>query len=263
MGGSANFGFVTEITYKPPPLVPLVLLYEIVFEWYDASSILEKWQRTAPHYPGEFNEDLSIFTINDEIATSQQINITGIYVITNGNVEDAQKLIKHETSYLDGTLTMHKVVPYSQAYQRFADARRYHNFSMGGAVFSYQSLKSSVLLKLMEKARRVIGRSYLGLQLLGGAIFQDNDEMSYNPRNAKFFVDVFSFWDSAVDQESNLHWNRSTFETIRSKYGPICYYGFPHNNLPVEAYFGSSTPRLKQIKEQIDPFNLLRYPGSL
>lgn len=97
---------------------------------------------------------------------------------------------------------------------------------------------------------------------MGGVIPKSNDEAFY-PRNAQFFVDVFSFWDSAVDQESNIHWNRKVYDRILKVDSSIAYVGFPQNRLKVEDYYGPHTQKLQEVKEKVDPLNILKFPGSL
>ena len=116
----------------------------------------------------------------------------------------------------------------------------------------------------MDLAKNVVGRSFLGLQLMGGKISEvPIDSSSFYPRQSKFFIDIFSFWDSAVYQQENTLWNELVYEKIRKKYEMVCYVGFPKVHLSPHDYYGPHTERLKRIKEEVDPLHLLGYPSSL
>ncbi len=71
---------------------------------------------------------------------------------------------------------------------------------------------------------------------------------AFYPRNSKFFIDIFNFWDSPVYQEQNMKWNGKTFKELYPIAGPYVYLGFPISNLP-DSIAGYKT-------SSIDLFNL-------
>ena len=262
-GGAANFGVVTEVIYYPLK-VDKVILYDLTWKYSQAGYVLDTWQTTAPNRPNEFNEDLAIFTNGDGTLS---INLIGVYVIpTNQTIKQAKIIINKELQSLDGYLIMEEANSYKNIYERFVSERVYHSYSIGKTILTDKIVPSEILLDRLESMRYDNGRAYLGLQLMGGKIAnRQSNETAFYPRQSKFFVDIFNFWDSAVDQVINMKWNGQTFKQLYVTNGPYVYLGFPIPNLPdhLNAYYGENKHRLLKIKHYIDPFNLLKFPGSL
>ena len=95
---------------------------------------------------------------------------------------------------------------------------------------------------------------------MGGKISSVSSfETAYYPRDCKFFVDIFNFWDTPVDQEKNMKWNGKTFQSLYSDLGPYVYLGFPISTLtdPLNSYYGKNKDKLLSIKHRIDPLNIM------
>ncbi|AYV85853.1 MAG: FAD-binding oxidoreductase [Solivirus sp.] len=261
-GLGSNFGVVIEIEYYLKS-VGEVILYEVNFDFESAERVLTKWQRTAPRRPKEFNEDLAIFYSDGEFG----INITGVYVIPENQKErEARRVIRGELESLEGEITINKASSYASVYNLFVEQRVYHNYSVGKTILTKYAIPSYILVEQIKRAAGIKGRAYLGLQLMGGEISAvASNETAYYPREAKFFVDIFSFWDNILYQQENFKWNNETFERIYRENGPYVYLGFPIPYLKehLSAYYGRNKERLLSIKKQVDPLNLLRFPGSL
>jgi len=261
-GGGANFGVITKITYYPLK-IQKVILYEINWKWSQADDVLSIWQRTAPKRPNAFNEDLSLFS-DMGIAG---INLIGVYLIPKNQTEiQAKETIINEIKPLGGDLIINEATTYAQVYKNFVAARIYHNYSIARTILTANLIPSHIVINRIEKARKINGRAFIGLQLMGGKISDINSKATaFYPRESKFFVDLFSFWDSAVNQQDNQTWNEETFKELYTFIGPYCYFGFPIANLPnhLNAYYGQNKYRLLEIKQKIDPLGLLKFPDSL
>jgi len=267
-GNGANFGVIIEIYYYIIKINE-VILYQVDWDASEASKILTLWQETAPNRPDSYNEDLAIFNQVSKSSGKLElgINLIGIYVIPDGqNNHKARKEITSELRYLGGNLTLTDASDYDIIYHKFVDERVYHNFSVGKTFLTKQFVPPEILLDKLEQARHINGFTYIGLQLMGGKISQKkSSDTAFYPRQSKFFVDIFNFWDSPVDQESNMKWNGKTFVELYPIIGPYSYLGFPvpilSNNL--KAYYGDNLEKLRKIKKKVDPLGLLKFPGSL
>lgn len=262
-GGAANFGIVLEIGFKLLN-VGKVLLYDITWDFRDAETVLEIWEKTATSRPNNFNEDIGIFnTENGE----QGIHLTGIYVMEKSeDFRQAKQKIIEETKQLGGKLSFSDEKNYPSIYEKFVSQRTYHSFSVGKTFLTEKYVPPNVLLEALNKSKNNHGYTYIGIQLMGGKISEvRSDETAFYPRRSNFFVDIFNFWDNALYQEENMKWNGKTFNLLYPIIGPYTYLGFPipnlHNNL--YAYYGENTEKLRMIKRQIDPLKLLSFPGSL
>jgi hypothetical protein len=265
-GGGANFGVITEIVYYPLK-VNKVILYEINWHWDQAARILDLWQETAPSRPNAFNEDMGVFNGVDGSSAKFGVNLIGIYVIPDGqSSKEAIRTIREEIAPLDGDVHIDEATMYQDVYEKFVARRVYHNFSVGKTILTKETIPGKIFVKRIEAARKNKAYVHIGLQLMGGKISdRSSSATAYYPRKAKIFVDIFAFWDSAVYQQASLHWSARTFFDLYAIAGPYSYLGFPVPNLPnhLNAYYGKNAPRLLEIKKQIDPLNLLIFPGSL
>lgn len=265
-GGGANFGVITEIKYYPLK-INKVILYEILWDWSEAANVLDLWQATAPSRSNAFNEDLSLYNGAGGDINKLGINITGIYVIPDEqSSSEAKRIVIEEVKSLGGKLFIEESMSYDKLYSKFAASRVYHNFSTGRTVLTENIVPSKIVIDRLELSRNINSYSYIGLQLMGGKISErTSNETAYYPREAKFFVDIFNFWNSPVDQEFSQNWNSQTFQELYPILGPYCYLGFPIPNLPhhLNAYYGENTKRLLEVKKKVDPLGLLRFPGSL
>lgn len=265
-GCGANFGVITEIVYNVPK-VKGTILYEISWDWKNAENVVKKWQKTAIGRPNTFNEDISLFCNHGVLG----IHLTGIYVLSNNeSYDNAIKTIKKEVypmvKPLNGKLTIGPITSYSELYKQFVKNRVYHSFSNAHVIITNKSLEPTNVIKLLDEYKNTDknNKAYVGLQLIGGEISNvNNNETAYYPRKCNFFIDIFNFWDSPVDQKYNVYWNDKTFDVLYSKTGPYVYLGFPHQNIPLHSYYGRNLERLTKIKHKIDPLGLLDYPNSL
>ena len=244
--------------------VDKVILYHVEWDFSDAEQVLTQWQETAPNRPNSFNEDLAIFNpIDDTVG----IDLVGVYVIPSGQtISQAKRIITNELASLGGRLTLAEASDYSLIYKKFVDQRVYHNFSVGKTFLTEKELPIKVLLDRLEQARHNNGLTYIGLQLMGGKISEKkSSDTAFYPRSSKFFVDIFNFWNSPVDQEQNMKWNGKTFKELYPLIGPYSYLGFPISTLAdnLYAYYGDNLERLQKIKNRVDPLGLLKFPGSL
>jgi hypothetical protein len=234
----------------------------------NVTNVLTAWQDNAPNLSFQFNEDLSFVTSTLDSQIQQTINITGVYVLLNGQscknaIRDIKKNIKYLLK-LNGKLNISSSRSYQEVYTEFVAARAYHNFSIGKTIFTTNNVSSKIIIKYMNEALNLKSRSLIGLQLMGGKISTvSSKHTAFYPRRAKFFIDIFNYWDSTTDQTASEKWNNKTFQSIFKHNGPFCYIGFPINGLIPFNYYGKNTKKLEKIKQKYDPLNLLNYPGSL
>jgi hypothetical protein len=263
-GGAANFGVVTEIIYYPLK-VNDIIIYQINWNYQQAGRVLDIWQLSSPNRPNSFNEELAVFSQSDG---SLAINLMGLYVIPNNQtVKQAKIIITNELLSLGGNMVVEPISSYSEVYTKLASDRSYHSFSIGKTILTNKTVPTQAILDRMQSFtdKNITGSySYIGLQLMKGAISdKKSDETAYYPRDANFFVDIFNFWDSPVNQEANNQWNNTSFDILFATNGPYTYLGFPIPNLPLTSYYGTNIDRLIKIKSAIDPLNLLKFPGSI
>jgi hypothetical protein len=261
-GGAANFGVVIQIIYKVDK-IENVIQYEIKWEWHEAEKVVKKWQETAPNHPDNFTEDLALFT--DKGTTV--IHLTGLYMLTKGeSVKMANNCIRKELKFLDGNLRIYDPQPYSLIYKSFVEGRVYSSFSIGKTILTNKIIPITSVISLLNKAKHKPTRAYVGLQLMGGKISQvPKAATAFWKRDATVFIDIFNFWDNVLDQQYNETLNNQLFNSLYPTTGPYVYLGFPIPHLPepLHAYYGGNKKKLQVVKRDVDPLNILAYPGSL
>ena len=261
-GNASNFGIVLSITYIIHK-INKIIQYEVAWPYNMASSVIDIWQKTSPSRPFNYNEDLSVF--NDRGVKT--IHLTGFYVKgDNEKYKDAYKSIANQLESLNGLVTIHPSTSYGKVYNNLVNSRAYHNFYNAKTILTNHSANSQDVINLIDRAGTHDGIAYIGFQLMGGMIAKvPFYETAYYARDAKFFMDLFVFYDNVIDQQFYQQLNDTMFDVLYKQQGPYVYLGFPipFLNNHLHAYYGKNKERLMRIKKVYDPLNLLVYPGSL
>jgi hypothetical protein len=269
-GLASNFGIVVKTTFKIIRLGDTIV-YSISFnDWKVANRVMTLWQKTAPKRSRQFNEDLSLFSFTDDKAKQELgIGIGGVYVIPDDqSIEDAKKTVSKELFpflKFGGKLTL-TVSTYQEMVRGLASKRRYRPFSSAKICFKYKPVSSDLVIKKLEETKNLPGLHLFGIELMGGKISDVSSmETAFFPRKSKFFVEIFSYWHSALDTCANIEWTSLIFSEIYVPEKDTVYVGFPINRLPkhLKAYYGNNRHRLRKIKEQIDPLHVLRFPTGI
>jgi FAD/FMN-containing dehydrogenase len=79
-----------------------------------------------------------------------------------------------------------------------------------------------------------------------------------------YWVQLQCHWSRQPEVEKYLPWVLEFFGKL-DKYLSGAYVNCPDSDLehPLEDYYGSNLPRLRQIKAKYDPHNVFRYPQSI
>lgn len=267
-GGSAcNFGIVTKLYFKIIH-VPNIIEYNIVWDWMYADLILNLWQRSAPNRPVNYEEDMSLLL--NELG-QPVIALTGFYIPTqNETYQQSINNITNELNYLGGNLTIHPTLKYKEIYQKLVKNRAYHNFSIIQAFF-VKDFNSHFLTERVETASKFNMRNVsIGIQLLGGNIKNNNTSTSFAFRNYPFFIDIAVKTNNLAEVEIMSQWESLTSQYFieQSYYNDRVgmYVGFPNTfniSVPNNIYYGNSYAKLLNIKQKLDPLNILTACGTL
>jgi len=261
-GVGSNFGIVTEIKFKLRE-INSVVMYSIVWPWEQAKEVMELWLRTAPRRPSNYNEDISMYASGNNIG----IEMGGLYVVPDSQTDrQAVRAVKHELRIHGGTLKT-RVVSYPDSMVALAAGRIYHPFSSTKIFFSSNIIDIDYVIDKMNSANKNINALYLfGIELLGGKIAdKSSEESAFYPRSAKFFYESVAYCESSLDYCYINGWSTSIFNHIYDPHTDNVFVGFPIPGLKnhMQAYYGKNKQRLIQIKKQIDPSNVMRYPQGI
>jgi len=268
--------------FFPETDVDRTVTYSLSFAWTHAKEALRVWLATRPALPNVFNEDFGFFYNHLVDGDSKKkviergVGLGGIYVVgSKETLEEAQAAILAHMSELLAVPGAGQVSfepsTFDKTIRSLASARRYKPYSATRLVFSERALTDSVMDGVLERltltGETMPGLHGFGVELLGGKIAEvRNTDTAFWPRQAHFFYDMFSYWDSSLDSCVNVQALEALFGLVyEPDRGDNIYMGFPIDNLPnhLTAYFGQNQTRLQQIKEKIDPLHVLRFPTGL
>jgi FAD/FMN-containing dehydrogenase len=109
----------------------------------------------------------------------------------------------------------------------------------------------------------------IAFESAGGAIARPPaSSAAFAHRDITFAVQYQSRWrpgSSDAVAEANIAWTHETYESVRSWLSGSAYQGYADPYLAdwQQQYYGSSLPRLREIKRKYDPDNVFRYPQSI
>ena len=263
-GGANNFGFITEIKYDMIE-INKVIKYSIVWDFSIALKKLSLWQNTAPSRNNKFTEAISASCRNGVPG----ISVSGNYVLSDGETETEAMITVSETlSYLGGNLVIDSPVKYSNLYKHAVSSRTDYNFSIIQSSFTDSFDNSLVVsfIQLVSEQPSIIANSIINIDLMGGEI-QNKNVGSFGWREKPFFLDIQSNWNDQSFSQYLENWIKSYYSQIINENDGI-YLGFPVTfsdiNYSNFQYFNKKNyPKLQEIKQKYDPFNILTYSGTI
>ena len=112
--------------------------------------------------------------------------------------------------------------------------------------------------------------SNLATQLAMGGKVRERaaSDTAYVHRNSNFVFFIKTDWSPADSEEEirRLHdWQSDYYEDMQKYLLPQTYVNFPSEDISsaLVKYYGENLPRLKKIKQKIDPENIFRFPQSI
>jgi hypothetical protein len=79
-------------------------------------------------------------------------------------------------------------------------------------------------------------------------------------------IQYYSRWINAADTATRVAQNKQVYDAMRAFMADAAYVNYPDTGLGsgfAHAYWGANLPRLKQIKQDVDPDNLFRHGQSV
>lgn len=224
--------------------------------------VIDTWAIDALKRPDSFNEDLGCLIDSGQ----QSISMGGEYVIPEGQTtkEAVEIVIKNLKVMIElGHNFQITLSNYSEKVTELSNNRDYIPQSAAALVLSRMVPDSQKIINLMNLSQSIPGKHLFGIELLGGKISQvPSNATAYYPRDANYLYDCFSYWNSALDYCNNQQFINELFQLVYHPEEDNVFVGFPINGLlnHPKAYYGENIDRLRTIKAQIDPLNLLPFP---
>lgn len=258
--GAGTFGVVTELTFAAQR-VDSVVTAEIRWPWSDAARALSVWQEWGPDLPDEI---WSALRINRSAEGEFAVYCSAMSL---GTQADLQRAVDQLVTATPSTTT---ITPQSwiDAMREYAgtDETR-HSYDTRSA-FIEESISADGVQTLLELAEK----APLGIEVtsaftaLGGAINRvDAFATAFVHRHYRMLAQYEAYWTDAAAEKSASTWLGHIQSAMRPHSSVAMYQNCPdpYRSDYLTAYYGAAVPRLKTLKNRLDPDRVLPHPHGL
>jgi len=258
-GGGGNFGVVTSLEFQLHPVGPMVAAATVFHAMDTASEVLRLYRNYALSAPDDVVCYAMIVNPPPDFPPEHQGKpLLAIVGCCSGTVEDGLRLLAPLAEWGSPLVTAIDAMPYVVLQQAF-NAGNPH----GGRYY----WKSQHLTELPDDLIDTVVRlgndlhgslSIIGIEQLGGAMSRIAPNATAFPyRNVPFSLSIWGGWPDAADDEANIAWCRTFFDTVKPFGAGVYanYVGADEADRIEEAY-GDNYARLRELKKKWDPDNL-------
>ncbi|KOR25647.1 FAD-binding oxidoreductase [Clostridium sp. L74] len=264
-GGGGNFGLVVSMTFKLPPKVDKVTVFNIYYTNPSKDTqikFLNTWQNWITTTSNKINMKCSIVNSASE----------GMYIICTGLLYGTPKelskllvpfskienyeLSYEYTSFLQASKIIASVYPqyeYFISYGRFVSE-----------TYSHETLKKLISL-INEERPNGSTTTELNVYGLGGQVSKINKkDTAFYYRNSNYIILIETDFKNNSYKQDNINWiNRNSEYIYNITDGS--YINFPYCPLPnyLCDYYGRNLQKLRCIKFKYDPLNIFNFPQSI
>lgn len=263
--GSGNFGVVVEFTFRLPPKVENVTLFEIYYPNQSKEQqidFLTTWQSFITKATNRINMNGGIYNTAEDGIYSY---LRGLFL---GTKEDLDNVLTPFSALPDYTLATRYTSFLEAMNQIFSTYPPKEYFKSGGRFVTTNLSKQSIqnLVDILWKERP--NGSYLtsiNVFGLGGRVKDiPIDETAFYFRYSNYILQTQSVFEDNRYRRENINFvinNYHYIETITSG----SYINFPFTPLKdyMLSYYGPHAYRLIYVKHRYDPYNVFHYEQSI
>jgi hypothetical protein len=262
-GGGGNFGVVTEFEVRLHP-VTSALMFEAVCTGDDISDLVRRWRDFMPESPDNLRWSLSLRLAPDtlnvpiELRGRPAVTQTAVWV---GDQKEGEECLDHLLSLCNPIVLARKRVSFltlqTMADQEFPHGRRYYTKSGYCKTLANNTIDTMVQsLANIPSPMTQIELAYLG----GGAARGGAADTAFGDRSSPFVINLLGNWLEESEDDLNVSWVRSLFQSLRHSMTPGVYINFmsgDEDDRVIEAY-RERWERLIKVKSHYDPDNFFR-----
>ncbi|MGW8283550.1 MAG: FAD-binding oxidoreductase, partial [Gemmatimonadota bacterium] len=264
-GGGGNFGVVTSFTFGLYEVGPELLCGLVVHPFSAAPEALRFYRE----FVGRAPDQLTVWSVlrdapplpflPEEVHGTKVIVFAFVYA---GDPAEGERLLQPLRSWGTPHGEHVGVIPFAGFQQAFdplltPGARNYwksHNFA---------SIDDGLMDEILSATATLPSpQSEIFIAQVGGAAARvPADSTAYPHRDAAFVMNVHTRWESAADDRKCIDWAREFFDATAPYSTGGVYVNFVSEATDaarVQAAYGSSYPRLQEIKVKYDPENAFR-----
>jgi FAD/FMN-containing dehydrogenase len=254
-GGGGNFGIVTAFTYRVHPVGPKLLAGSVVYPYDQARSAMRFYAEFSRNAPDALSLDAALAMM------PSGEKVFSVSVCYDGPIAEGEQVIRPLREFGSPVADRIAAVPYLQIQSAgdavFPRGRRYY----WKAQFMRELTDAAIDALIEVYAAAPSLDALLVLQQVGGAISRvPKHATAYVHRDALYDCFPVAIWDNPEDDDAHVRWARDVWQAMRA----FSTGGVYANNLGdegadrVESAYGENYPKLVQLKDKYDPFNLFR-----
>ena len=264
-GGGGNFGVVTSFTFGLYEVGPELLCGLVVHPFSDAPDLMRYYRE----FTSNCSDELTLWMVlrdapplpflPEEVHGTKVVVFAFVYA---GEPAEGERLVAPLRSHGSPHGEHVGVIPFAGFQQAFdplltPGARNYwksHNFA---------SLEDGLVTEILSSVETLPSpQTEIFIAQVGGAAARlPIDSTAYPHRDAAFVLNVHTRWEDASDDRLCIDWARSFFDATAPFSTGGVYVNFVSEAADaarVQAAYGSSYPRLREIKAKYDPDNAFR-----
>lgn len=264
-GGGGNFGVVTSFTFGLYEVGPELLCGLVVHPFSDAPDLMRYYR----DFTSSCSDDMTLWMVlrdapplpflPEEVHGTRVVVFAFVYA---GDPAEGERLLAPLRSHGSPHGEHVGVIPFAGFQQAFdplltPGARNYwksHNFA---------SLEDGVLAEVLSAVETLpTPQTEIFIAQVGGAAARlPIDSSAYPHRDAAYVLNVHTRWEDASDDRLCIDWARAFFDATAPYSTGGVYMNFVSEATDaarVQAAYGSSYPRLQELKAKYDPDNAFR-----
>lgn len=263
--GGGNFGVIVSMTYKLPPKVEKVTLFDI--HYYNATKatqiqFLDTWQKWITTADIRTNAKGGLYNSKSD---GIYIYLTGLFYGTPEELEPILMPFKNiqgsqiNTDYLSFLAAINKIASSYPPYEHFKSTGRFVN-----RYYSLDELKTIVNIVNQERPKGSI-LTAVNIYGLGGKVKEVNKfDTAYYYRDSDYIMLIQSVWEDNRNKPENIQWVGKNFKYlyritngsyVNFPYYPLCNYQYD--------YYGQNVKTLQCVKDKYDPLNVFTFQQGI
>ena len=264
-GGGGNFGVVTSFTFGLYEVGPELLCGLVVHPFSDAPDLM----RYDREFTSSCSDDMTLWMVlrdapplpflPEEVHGTKVVVFAFVYA---GDPAEGERILAPLRAHGSPHGEHVGVIPFAGFQQAFdplltPGARNYwksHNFA---------SLEDGVMAEVLSAVETLpTPQTEIFIAQVGGAAARlPVESTAYPHRDAAFVLNVHTRWEDASDDRLCIDWARAFFDATAPYSTGGVYMNFVSEATDaarVQAAYGSSYPRLQELKAKYDPDNAFR-----
>ncbi|WP_202912031.1 FAD-binding oxidoreductase [Nesterenkonia muleiensis] len=270
-GGGGNFGVVTELMFEAHQLDPEVAFAFVLYPIEVARSVLTGHEQTVQAAGDRVSTLVAFGRVpagEDFPVETHEVPYVGVLGVYAGPADQGEQALLPLRRLGDPLVDLSGPMPYLDV-QRiydpdYPDGLRYYWKST-----KLQTLPDEVIDILTEHTLAAPSKhSTIDLWLNGGAIERKGEsDTAFSGRGNRYLVNAEANWEHAGDDEANVAWARGFLADLEPRGAGGAYLNFPgfleEGHDMVRASHGTNYPRLRALKQRLDPDNVFRRNANI